>query len=621
MSTKANVVQAWGGLIARDVQEGVRIALAGGHPLVVAVEGDPAPVAAALRTVTDAWGSRAPKMPLLGAWALPAHATPTAVRRATQAFEVGVVIPSVDILASDPDSNGPAVAWSWEEIVEVEAIRRRRSRVASPSPSAARKLLGADAPAARAQSTCEVARTLAAIDGATDVPPEVLAEAAALTPEVAVQAGWRRRARRTAGVGFKATTFDAKGQAYELRYRFVPLAALHISHDDDLLPSSDYPAELQPRARERMASKAQVDAIARALRPELLEADRSVAAGAPVVGPDLVVESGNGRAIALRRAMLRFPERFAAYVAYLGKRAGAWGLRAEDLDGLQAPVLVRERLTEVDRRAFVESANVAAVATSGTAEVAKTDARHVELGTLVKFQPIEGATLTEAVLAPANRWFVSEFMRTVPETERARMLDADGRLSADGARRIGAAILERVYGGEGVNLVELTLEVSDPTARNILNGIASAAPAAAKARALVESKARHDLDLGADLGWSAATLAHLQREGRSVAGLLQQGTLLSTVEIPPLRRAILEALDARRRSGKEVRALVERYAELVQKSPVPGQGGLFGGGAEVPTKDALWKRAAAGEGAPQSGFAFGEVRKGNPGDYNGEPIP
>jgi ddrB-like ParB superfamily domain len=71
----------------------------------------------------------------------------------------------------------------------------------------------------------------------------------------------------------------------------------------DLITSQDhgYDSRLQPRERDRAAAQAQVRNIASNLDPERLgysaEADR----GAPIVGSDGMVESGNGRVLALRK--------------------------------------------------------------------------------------------------------------------------------------------------------------------------------------------------------------------------------------------------------------------------------------------------------------------------------
>jgi hypothetical protein len=88
---------------------------------------------------------------------------------------------------------------------------------------------------------------------------------------------------------------------YEFEYRIVELKNLIVSHDPfTFVPNPKYPQELQPRLRERSATQLQVKSIAANLEPDALLIDyKSIDRGAPIVGDDLVVESGNGRVMAL----------------------------------------------------------------------------------------------------------------------------------------------------------------------------------------------------------------------------------------------------------------------------------------------------------------------------------
>lgn len=125
---------------------------------------------------------------------------------------------------------------------------------------------------------------------------------------------------------------------------------------DDLMTSDreGYPQELQPRQRgARAASSAQVARLAATLDPERLGFSVEAELGAPVVSPDLEVESGNGRVMAIRRAFSDYPERAAAYREFI-KAQGF------DIEGMRAPVLVRRRKTEMseaERRQFTVDAN------------------------------------------------------------------------------------------------------------------------------------------------------------------------------------------------------------------------------------------------------------------------
>jgi hypothetical protein len=108
----------------------------------------------------------------------------------------------------------------------------------------------------------------------------------------------------------------------------------------DLITSNQagYDPALQPRDRTRAQSEEQIRRIVKEFDPERLgyaaEADR----GAPIVGDDRMVESGNGRMMALREIYAEHPEKAQAYKDFLA----SLGI---DADRYDQPVLVRQRLT------------------------------------------------------------------------------------------------------------------------------------------------------------------------------------------------------------------------------------------------------------------------------------
>lgn len=136
-----------------------------------------------------------------------------------------------------------------------------------------------------------------------------------------------------------------------MRLKVVEADSLITSNDDTGRVNPDYPAELQPRDRSRAASEAQINEIASNLAPRLLGRSPSATDGAPIVGPDNVVESGNGRTLAIRRAYQRGrAEHYREWLADQGF----------DVAGMCAPVLVRERIapmTMEERRAYTLEAN------------------------------------------------------------------------------------------------------------------------------------------------------------------------------------------------------------------------------------------------------------------------
>ncbi len=76
--------------------------------------------------------------------------------------------------------------------------------------------------------------------------------------------------------------------------------------------------------------------------------------GAPIVGPDRLVESGNARSIALRRAYRAGREGAERYRQWLVEHAADFGLDPEAIARMRAPVLVRVRTQEVQPQERVE---------------------------------------------------------------------------------------------------------------------------------------------------------------------------------------------------------------------------------------------------------------------------
>ena len=87
-----------------------------------------------------------------------------------------------------------------------------------------------------------------------------------------------------------------------MRYTARDASNIAASQLADGRTNPAYPAALQPRDRTRAASIQQVNSIANRLQPERLGASASTSEGAPIIGPDGAVESGNGRTMAIMQA-------------------------------------------------------------------------------------------------------------------------------------------------------------------------------------------------------------------------------------------------------------------------------------------------------------------------------
>ena len=101
-------------------------------------------------------------------------------------------------------------------------------------------------------------------------------------------------------------------KSYHFQYKVVDLNDLVTSHNPDLTVNPRYPKELQPRIRDRAASRIQIEGMAQHLNPRVLLHDSGfIDTGPMIVGSDNVVESGNGRTLALMVASRESPENYA----------------------------------------------------------------------------------------------------------------------------------------------------------------------------------------------------------------------------------------------------------------------------------------------------------------------
>jgi len=239
-----------------------------------------------------------------------------------------------------------------------EQPRPEAGRLAAlPETTEAEKALLAPKPITALDRVAEIERRLA--------DPEVQdADVQALRAERdGITASWPR------AVPGLTTSFSTEaGARLSGRYALMEADELTTSHDTNLRPVAAYPAELQPRERERHASEMQVQQITQKLDPARLGESADVATGAPIVGADGLVESGNARTIALKRVYQTNGQKAENYRQFLRDNATRFGLTAEDVAGMQRPVLVRQRETPVNRAEFARQANQATVARMSPSE-------------------------------------------------------------------------------------------------------------------------------------------------------------------------------------------------------------------------------------------------------------
>lgn len=400
--------------------------------------------------------------------------------------------------------------------------------------------------------------------------------------------------------GRSSYVVTSKGAEVKTAFKVVDASSLIISNNLDGTINPAFPEELQPRDRTRLSSKIQVNNIASSLRPAQLTDSGMSSHGAPIVGADNVVESGNGRSMGIWRAYQQ--DQATDYRQYLIDHASEFGLKADVIARMAMPVLVRERVTELDRAQFARDSNISDLQEMAASEKAYADAQFLTESVMALFNPSDDGNL----LARSNDSFIRSFLREIGDTATAGLLTSDGRPTKQLIDRIQNAIFAKAYKDE--RLVRLVAEEPDPEMRNILTALNTAASDFAQMQTL-SGDAHHDAVSGLVDGIESVdgldrqAIAALQEainlvreakdNGQAVEEVIAQRGLFgdSSPEAEALAMFIVANNRSAKRMGAAFKSLAKRInAELTHQQQALGD--MFGGG-EVDLRSIL--TAVSGE--------------------------
>ena len=377
---------------------------------------------------------------------------------------------------------------------------------------------------------------------------------------------WNGLSNRYGGSSSTTTAFGMDGTSYDMAYEVKSLDDLIASNDAAYGVNPKYPSELQPRDRTREASRQQIENMANDLRPELLGESYKLSDGAPIIGMDNVVESGNGRTMAIGKAYEQ--GKGEAYRQFVNDFADSRGF---DISGVNNPVLVRTRLTDTDRVQFSRLANESDVAQFSATERAVSDADRLPDSSLLNINNDGNINLDQSMD------FVRGFVDSLPKSEQGSVITADGRLSQDGKRRIESALTQRAYGDS--SLVARLSENLDDDSKTILNALLRAAPQLAQLGDLVKQGGRHSNTIAQDLAQAAQKLSDLKANGQTVPDYLNQGQLLDD-GLSSGAKGFLNVFDSNKRSAKAISDNIQNEINRIEGMGDPRQGSLFGDGPE-----------------------------------------
>jgi hypothetical protein len=369
----------------------------------------------------------------------------------------------------------------------------------------------------------------------------------------------------------------AKGTKVVTGFKVIEAKNLIISHETDGTVNPEYPPEIQPRDRARTTSQAWVQKTARNLDPDSLGRTQRADSGAPIVGTDRVVESGNGRAMAVREAY-RIGQAD-EYREWLLENAEYFGIDPAKIQRMKAPVLVRVRKTEVNRVEFAVESNQDDKLAMTATEKARSDAKRLDTAMLSK---LADGDLNSA----ANRDFVAAFLQSLGDAEAAQYLTTDGKPTSGLISRLQAALFAGAYSDD--RLLEMTADQAKPEIANIVSALNSAAPdfmrakeqdriGAEQAGEQVTDSLELSLNQEAVNAIIGATnvLRQAKEAGMGLDEFLRQGDMFGGTD--PAVAAMAVFISANNRSAKRMSTAFKAMAQFVESENVRKQtAGLFG---------------------------------------------
>lgn len=220
--------------------------------------------------------------------------------------------------------------------------------------------------------------------------------------------------------------------------------------------------EAQPKERNDEASLLSSRKIAGNIRPEEITSSVTAYTGAPTVNARGEVIQGNNRSDALRQMWEYYPGQADIYKQYLKDHAEQFGLQAEDIEGMEHPVLVN--MVDVDDAEAINLGQFVAQDTeSGGIERIKPKNIMQKMGNDMRSfanlllassdEEISFAGLVDANGTNVLKWMMQEGYIT--PTQYSSAFDSKGNLTAEAKNDLRGIMYQSIFKGGSVRLEEM----------------------------------------------------------------------------------------------------------------------------------------------------------------------
>ena len=399
------------------------------------------------------------------------------------------------------------------------------------------------------------------------------------------------------GVTGSEAILDTPDREHKVVYRVVEAGVLKPSHDSQSFNKNpEYPEGVQERMY-HSSRAAQADVIAKSqnVKPfHVVSTDATALSGPPQITPDGTVLGGNGRAMILQRAYAQGTAE--GYKQYLTEHLAQFGLTAEQIQGMENPVLVREiegAPTEIEglrtlgsdlnkdfKKALSEVEEAVSAGKSISVESAESISLHFdEKNTLRQIMAKNPAVFKDALLKDG----------VLSETDLPKYFTSDGALNQAGKNFVENALLGASIGDA-----------------DLLQTLQSSASTIAKLERIIpqtiELNNRQDgWNIMPDVREAARQVAAAQIRGVQIEDQLGQGGLFGggpSFEVQAIAKVLAK-------KPTDVSAVFRKFTGEA-RNDVPGQPSMFG---PADPKEAFARifemdPAQASEGKPGDSYAF-----------------
>lgn len=252
-----------------------------------------------------------------------------------------------------------------------------------------------------------------------------------------------------------AVAVPGEQQAYPARYALREADDVQTSHNPfSFEPNPEYQHRNDRNYRDPANAARVVQNSGENFDPAFLVTESPTAEhGATVVDPSGNALGGNNRAMTIKRVYAQHPRGAAAYRAALKAKAAQFGLKPEDVDRFNAPILVRERTeTPADPQREITDYNKKGAAELNPNERAVTDGRRLSDRTVEAIvarleDSGEGGTLADALRGDNGAEIINALVAdgVITEGEKNAYVDERDQLTTEGKARIAKALVGRLF--------------------------------------------------------------------------------------------------------------------------------------------------------------------------------